>query len=120
MEKSEAAEEATAVESEAAQVAEKKVGELKSDLWRLVRLIVDDDDGQVDTYDEAAKALAELKDVTFRSPEVPQHFLCPISCELMRDPVIVASGEVKIARLMVSSEFFVAITRTCIGFGLKC
>ncbi|XP_038989918.1 U-box domain-containing protein 9-like [Phoenix dactylifera] len=95
MEKSGAAEAelSTAAESAAALAAEKKVGELKRELWRLVRLISDDDDGRIDSYDEAANSLAELKDLTFGSPAVPQHFLCPISCELMRDPVIVASGE---------------------------
>ncbi|XP_010907243.2 U-box domain-containing protein 9-like [Elaeis guineensis] len=82
-----------AAESAAAPAEDKKVGELKSELWRLVRLIVDDDDGRVDTYDEAAKALTELKYLTFGSPKVPQHFLCPISGMLMRDPVILVSGE---------------------------
>ncbi|XP_008811326.2 U-box domain-containing protein 9-like [Phoenix dactylifera] len=101
-----------------AAAAAKKTGELKRELRRLVRAIAEDDDTQIKTFDEAARALAALRDVKFGgngnskgkrspsplsketkkdgkigSPEIPQHFLCPISSELMRDPVILASGQ---------------------------
>nr|XP_019702381.1 U-box domain-containing protein 9 isoform X1 [Elaeis guineensis] len=103
-----------AAEAEAA----KKAGELKRELRRLVRAIAEDDDTQIKTFDEAARALAALRDVKLGgngnskgkrlpsplsketkkddkigSPTIPQHFLCPISSELMRDPVILASGQ---------------------------
>ncbi|XP_073117802.1 U-box domain-containing protein 9-like [Elaeis guineensis] len=79
--------------AEAEQAVARKSGELKRELRRLVRLIVEEDDGRIDTYDEASRVLSELKDLTFGSPAVPQHFLCPISSELMKDPVILASGQ---------------------------
>lgn len=93
-------------------------GELKNELQRLVREIAEEDDGQIGTYEEAARVLAALKQVTFagsggpngtpRSPlanrtrtdermdsaSVPEHFRCPISSELMKDPVVLASGQV--------------------------
>ncbi|URE47818.1 Ubox [Musa troglodytarum] len=92
-------------------------GELKNELQRLVREIAEEDDGQIGTYEEAARVLAALKQVTFvgnggpsgtpRSPlanrrrtddsmdsaSVPEHFRCPISSELMKDPVVLASGQ---------------------------
>ncbi|CAL9770756.1 unnamed protein product [Musa acuminata subsp. burmannicoides] len=92
-------------------------GELKNELQRLVREIAEEDDGKIGTYEEAARVLAALKQVTFagsggsngtpRSPlanqrrtdermdsaSVPEHFRCPISSELMKDPVVLASGQ---------------------------
>ncbi|THU49254.1 hypothetical protein C4D60_Mb06t07620 [Musa balbisiana] len=93
--------------------AETGVGELKKELRRLVKSIVEGDDGRVETYEEAAKALEALKDLRFRgsgnsngnlanqrkaerrqaSVAIQEHFLCPISAELMRDPVVLASGQ---------------------------
>ncbi|RZS19729.1 hypothetical protein BHM03_00052163 [Ensete ventricosum] len=91
--------------------------ELKNELQRLVRAITDEDDEQIGTYEEAARVLAALNQVTFagnggpngrpRSPlanlrrtaermdsaSVPEHFRCPISSELMKDPVVLASGQ---------------------------
>lgn len=95
--------------------AETGVGELKKELRRLVKSIVEGDDGRVETYEEAAKALEALKDLRFRgsgnsngnlanqrkaerrqaSVAIQEHFLCPISAELMRDPVVLASGQVR-------------------------
>ncbi|RWW48100.1 hypothetical protein BHE74_00045854 [Ensete ventricosum] len=92
--------------------------ELKNELQRLVRAITDEDDEQIGTYEEAARVLAALNQVTFagnggpngrpRSPlanlrrtaermdsaSVPEHFRCPISSELMKDPVVLASGQI--------------------------
>ncbi|XP_009403611.2 U-box domain-containing protein 9 [Musa acuminata AAA Group] len=93
--------------------AETGVGELKKELRRLVKAIIEGDDGRVETYEEAAKALEALKDLRFRgsgnsngnlanqrkaerrqaSVAIPEQFLCPISAELMRDPVVLASGQ---------------------------
>lgn len=40
------------------------------------------------------------------SPVIPDDFLCPISLELMRDPVIVATGQVIIIHIVFQSFFF--------------
>ncbi|URE35599.1 U-box domain-containing protein 9 [Musa troglodytarum] len=94
-------------------LAAARVGELKKELRRLVRAIAEEDDSRIDTFEGAARALAALKDLRFRGSGnsngalasqrkgeseieavvVPEHFLCPISAELMRDPVVVASGQ---------------------------
>lgn len=88
--------------------------ELKKELRRLVREISESEDCGVGTYEDAARALAALRELRsggsaspkealasqrnaeegFESAAVPKHFLCPISSELMRDPVILASGQV--------------------------
>ncbi|XP_028800726.1 U-box domain-containing protein 9-like [Neltuma alba] len=88
-----------------------KMSELKKELNRLVNSIVDDDDCSVQTIDQANEALSALKDLKLRrrsssSPSsqssslklngnsaFPEEFKCPLSKELMRDPVIVASGK---------------------------
>lgn len=79
---------------------------------RLRRLVAAVAAGSADAeaFDEAAEALAKLRDAELgprkdrtgdgrenkRSTEaaVPEHFLCPISSEIMRDPVVLASGQV--------------------------
>lgn len=101
------------VESPAAAAA--RAEELRKELRRLVRAIAEEEDGRVDTFEEAARALAALKDVRchgsgnssgplasqrtaegkIESAAIPKYFLCPISGDLMRDPVILASGEVR-------------------------
>ncbi|XP_054784611.1 U-box domain-containing protein 9-like [Prosopis cineraria] len=88
-----------------------KVLELKKELNRLVNSIIDDDDCSIQTIDQAKEALSTLKDLKLRkrsssSPSsqsssfklsknsgFPEEFKCPLSKELMRDPVIVASGK---------------------------
>ncbi|KAI9071482.1 hypothetical protein K1719_046551 [Acacia pycnantha] len=88
-----------------------KVLELKKELNRLVNSIVDDDDCRIQTIDQAREVLSSLKDLKLRktsssSPSsqssdlklnrnsgFPEEFKCPLSKELMRDPVIVASGK---------------------------
>ncbi|WOL11367.1 U-box domain-containing protein 9-like [Canna indica] len=87
--------------------------ELKKVLLRLTKAISEEEDVRVETYEEAARTLAALKDLRSRGcrnsngtltsqrkvegkidwVEIPEHFLCPISAELMRDPVILASGQ---------------------------
>lgn len=88
--------------------------ELKKELRRLAREISELEDCGVGGYEDAARALAVLRELRsrgsvspkealvsqrkaeeeFESSAVPKHFLCPISSELMRDPVILASGQV--------------------------
>jgi hypothetical protein len=86
---------------------------------RLRRLVAAVAAGSADAeaFDEAAEALAKLRDAelgprkdnragdghgdggqnrrrTETEAAVPEHFLCPISSEIMRDPVVLASGQV--------------------------
>jgi len=82
---------------------------------RLRRLVAAVAAGGADAeaFDDAAEALAKLRDAELgprkdsragdadggrnkRRTEaaVPEHFLCPISSEIMRDPVVLASGQV--------------------------
>ncbi|OIW01307.1 hypothetical protein TanjilG_10468 [Lupinus angustifolius] len=90
----------------------KKTLELKKkELKKLVRSIVDDADFSIETIDQAKEALCVIKDLKLRrnsscsssssssmslklhkNVTCPDEFKCPISKELMRDPVIVASG----------------------------
>lgn len=81
-----------------------KAIELKKELQRLVRAIVDDEDYSTQTIDEAKeklRALRELKmkgnrSLSLKLPETltcPEEFRCPLSKDLMRDPVIVATGQ---------------------------
>ncbi|RWW36315.1 hypothetical protein BHE74_00058671 [Ensete ventricosum] len=113
-------------------LAAARVGELKKELRRLVRAIAEEDDGRIDTFQGAARALAALKDLRFRGSGnsngvlasqrkgeseieamvVPEHFLCPISAELMRDPVVVASGQVRYLWDSVPSLFVCCLLQT--------
>ncbi|OMO70067.1 Armadillo [Corchorus capsularis] len=86
-----------------------RAAELKKELQRLVRTIVADEDYSVDTIDQAKDALCALRELKFNkrsSPTTPtsslklhealscpDEFRCPLSKELMRDPVILASGQ---------------------------
>ncbi|XP_066331538.1 U-box domain-containing protein 9-like [Miscanthus floridulus] len=101
---------------------------------RLRRLVAAVAAGSADAeaFDEAAEALAKLRDAELgprkdnragdgygdggqnkRRTEaaVPEHFLCPISSELMRDPVVLASGQTYDRRFI--QEWLSAGNRTC-------
>jgi len=96
---------------------------------RLRRLVAAVAAGSADAeaFDEAAEALAKLRDAELgprkdrtgdgrenkRSTEaaVPEHFLCPISSEIMRDPVVLASGQTYDRRFI--QEWLSAGNRTC-------
>ncbi|KAK8495672.1 hypothetical protein V6N13_100096 [Hibiscus sabdariffa] len=86
--------------------------ELKKELQRLVRTIVDDEDYTVQSVDLAKDTLCALRQLklskqstaatatttasSFKLHEAvscPDEFKCPLSKELMRDPVILASGQ---------------------------
>lgn len=86
---------------------------LKNELRTLVKTIVDEDDYKVETTDEAIRTLRSLRDLKFNKSlcfkfedlsVVPEEFRCPISRELMRDPVVLANGEV-LSLLFQSSLF---------------
>ncbi|GMN50227.1 hypothetical protein TIFTF001_019384 [Ficus carica] len=80
-----------------------KAAELKRELQRLVRAIVDDEDYSAETVDQAKDALFALKELKLRKRSVslklhdslscPHEFRCPLSKELMRDPVVVSTGQ---------------------------
>ncbi|XVF81258.1 hypothetical protein PTKIN_Ptkin15bG0141500 [Pterospermum kingtungense] len=87
-----------------------RAAELKKELQRLVRTIVDDEDYSIHTIDQAKDALCALRELKFNKRSTPtttktsslklhealscpEEFKCPLSKELMRDPVILASGQ---------------------------
>ncbi|XP_020572266.1 U-box domain-containing protein 9 [Phalaenopsis equestris] len=108
--------------------------ELKKELRRLIKAILEEDEGRAETYKEASEVIAALKELrvgsaagmiggkrpppasddkvkhqqlseknatsaiesvvsTQASVSIPKHFLCPLSSAIMRDPVVLATGE---------------------------
>ncbi|RYR44994.1 hypothetical protein Ahy_A08g041249 isoform A [Arachis hypogaea] len=75
--------------------------ELKEKLRGLVKAIVEDDDYTTRHAEDAIATLSTLRDLKRASPSsfddfsfpVPPEFRCPISTELMTDPVILATGQ---------------------------
>ncbi|KAF9688435.1 hypothetical protein SADUNF_Sadunf02G0196900 [Salix dunnii] len=80
-----------------------KATELKKELQRLVRNIVDDEDYRTETIDQARETLFALKELKMKRRSLslklretvlcPEEFKCPLSKELMRDPVVLATGQ---------------------------
>ncbi|WCJ37910.1 U-box domain-containing protein 9 [Euphorbia peplus] len=82
-----------------------KATELKKELQKLVRTIVDDDDFPMEILDQAKETLLALKELkskkrssstSFKLREslpFPDEFKCPLSKEFMTDPVILATGQ---------------------------
>ncbi|KAF2284563.1 hypothetical protein GH714_027094 [Hevea brasiliensis] len=80
-----------------------KATELKKELEKLIRTIVDDDDYLIETIDQAKDTLCALKELKMNKRSLslklrqtlscPDEFKCPLSKELMRDPVILATGQ---------------------------
>ncbi|CAN0899154.1 U-box domain-containing protein 9 [Linum grandiflorum] len=92
-----------------------RAADLKKQLQKLVNTITGDDDYRADTIDQANQTLLALKALKFRrsnkktnSPlsfnlhhhqhsvsaaSCPEDFKCPLSKELMRDPVILCTGQ---------------------------
>jgi len=85
--------------------------ELKERLLKLVKTIFDtDDDYSLQNADDAIATLSSLKDLKINSRSKngttksfsdkldhftpPSHFRCPISSQLMIDPVILSTGQV--------------------------
>lgn len=97
-------------------MAPAKLAELKKELQKAVKAVVDEDGGvaleDIDRAQQMLCALKELKlkksaavsfklsnhrlsrEVAVGSGAVPEEFKCPLSKELMRDPVIIATGQV--------------------------
>ena len=106
-----------------------KATELKKELQRLVKAIVEEDDELFgfEAIDQASLMLCALKDLKLRKSLrfnvahqenddgndgkeeslccFPQEFRCPISKKLMCDPVIVATGQVCVFFIWVFSVF---------------
>ncbi|KAF8689595.1 hypothetical protein HU200_041772 [Digitaria exilis] len=99
---------------------------------RLRRLVAAVAAGSADAeaFDEAAEALVKLRDAELgprkdraaaaadgvnkggtEAAAVPEQFLCPISSEIMRDPVVLASGQTYDRRFI--QEWLSAGNRTC-------
>ncbi|GMH25827.1 hypothetical protein Nepgr_027670 [Nepenthes gracilis] len=90
-----------------AAAAAEKAMELKRELKRMVKAIVKEDDVSLDVIDRAKEALLALKDLKMRRTaslkvgddhesilsSCPERFRCPLSKQLMRDPVIIATGQ---------------------------
>ncbi|KAL3523395.1 hypothetical protein ACH5RR_016229 [Cinchona calisaya] len=88
-------------------VLEAKVSaeELKRQLQRVVQSIVDEDDYALEATDRAMQTLSCLKELKMKmlkksgsvlhisSIPPPELFRCPISGQLMNDPVVIASGQ---------------------------
>ncbi|GAV70767.1 U-box domain-containing protein/KAP domain-containing protein [Cephalotus follicularis] len=80
-----------------------KATELKKELQRLVRTIVDDEDYRTETIDQAKDTLCALKELIMKKRSIslrlretvscPDEFRCPLSKDLMRDPVVLATGQ---------------------------
>ncbi|ESQ49297.1 hypothetical protein EUTSA_v10020790mg [Eutrema salsugineum] len=82
-----------------------KAKELKREMKKLLRNIEEDDDFGVQTIDQLQEALSAFKQATMRkmakssslemleTVSCPEEFRCPLSNDLMRDPVVLASGQ---------------------------
>ncbi|KAH7571775.1 hypothetical protein ACOSP7_014601 [Xanthoceras sorbifolium] len=77
----------------------KKASELKKELQRLMNSIIDGDDYAIHDTNEAIGVLSSLiklkarKYIGVQGGEVPLEFKCPLSGEIMSDPVVLASGQ---------------------------
>lgn len=73
--------------------------ELKRELQRLVKAILSQEEINVDAIDKTQQILLDLKELKIkRSPSsldlpFPDEFRCPLSKQLMTDPVMLASGQ---------------------------
>lgn len=91
------------------------INELKKESLAIHELVISSDGDPEDVFGKMSSILKKLKDfvqsenpeveisqdektttIKHRSPVIPDDFRCPISLELMRDPVIVSTGQVNI------------------------
>ncbi|GLJ18795.1 hypothetical protein SUGI_0335560 [Cryptomeria japonica] len=71
---------------------------LKTELKRLVGLVTEEDDCRLEVLDEISKTVMAIKELKFsldpvKTDPMARYFLCPISSDLMADPVVLASGQ---------------------------
>lgn len=88
-----------------------KTVELKKELQRMANVIADDDDINLEAIDRVQQTLSALKELKLKktrslkilnqhcnqetaSGKVPEEFICPLSKELMKDPVFISTGKV--------------------------
>ncbi|KAK9159790.1 hypothetical protein Syun_006131 [Stephania yunnanensis] len=79
----------------------KMTTEMKKELQRLVKAIVEGSDCRDETFDLTVQTLLDLKksvikrslSVQMEPNECPDDFLCPISRQIMKDPVVVSTGQ---------------------------
>ncbi|KAI5343908.1 hypothetical protein L3X38_011784 [Prunus dulcis] len=93
-------------------------GVFKKELQRLVRAIFDGEDFSTQPIDQAKYTLSALKELKFKKRSLslklndvlscPQEFRCPLSKDLMKDPVIVSTGERKNADIYLSYDKLLA------------
>ncbi|KAJ4846121.1 hypothetical protein Tsubulata_000815 [Turnera subulata] len=81
-----------------------KATELKKELQRLVMAILEEEDCGLEVADEAMRVLSAMRVLKFKKTSdslkvvdertrIPEEFRCPISKELMVDPVVLATGQ---------------------------
>lgn len=89
------------------------INDLKKESSELHELVITSDGELADSFETVSSLLRKLKDwvltenpevdnayenekesIKHRSPVIPDDFRCPISLELMKDPVIVSTGQV--------------------------
>lgn len=96
--------------------------ELKRELQRLVKAILSEDDINVDALDKTQQTLVALKDLKLKRPSsfdtapFPDEFRCPLSKQLMRDPVILSTGQVTTFITAILMIFFVPCVQFMILF----
>ncbi|KAF3613039.1 U-box domain-containing protein 9 [Capsicum chinense] len=84
--------------------AAKAADEMKRELQRAVNSIIEDDNYSLEANDRAMQCLCALKDLKLKPnfdistfslslPVPPHEFVCPLSNQLMKDPVVLASGQ---------------------------
>ena len=78
--------------------------ELKKELRRVVKIILEEDDYGIDITIEAIRILSCLAELKLKKPVglgtiytvLPEKFKCPLSGEIMGDPVVLGSGQVRL------------------------
>jgi hypothetical protein len=95
------------------------INDLKKESSELHELVIASDGELGDSFEVVSSLLRKLKDcvltenpevasyeseqvsIKHRSPVIPDDFRCPISLELMKDPVIVSTGQVLVLSMIV-------------------
>lgn len=101
----------------------KTINDLKKESLALHEMVISSGGDPGDWLEEMSVLLKKLKDsvltenlgpdtsendklfVKSRSPVIPDDFRCPISLELMKDPVIVSTGQVSISNCLEKCYF---------------